>query len=150
MKNDHVISGLMEKHKELNKQLDHHNGQVLKYGAAIASVEATIRLYNPEFITNIHTVVRRSRDSRGNRYFKAGEATALILDYLRENKGPQPTTAIVRDIGSLKGVSRETLEEAQWRSFYSSLSKSVLRLSDAGRVRESHRERGVAFWEIAG
>ena len=145
VENDHVISGLMKKREELVTSLEYHGGEVLKFGAAIASVDATIRLYDPEFMPESGPL--RSA-GRSNRHFKTGEAPVLILDYMRDHKGPQPTTEIVRHIAAIKGVNRDTLTEHQFQAFYNLLSKTIKRLGTNGTLKESHRVTVVIFWEV--
>lgn len=85
---------------------------------------------------------------RSNKYFKTGEAPVLILDYMRDHKGPQPTIKIVRHIAAIKGVNRDTLTEHQFQAFYNLLSKTIKRLGTNGTLKESHRVTVVIFWEV--
>ena len=114
MENEHVLSGLLRKREELTRELDRHNAEALKCDASIAALEATIRLYNPDYVPSVNV---NRRVARSNRYFQTGEAPGLILDYMREHsaKGPVANTAIIKHIAALKGVSRDAVKSTNIR-----------------------------------
>lgn len=101
MKYDHVISGLMAKRDELSKQLLYLRTELSKAEQSVVNVDATIKLYDPEFIPESDY---NRRPSKINRYFRQGEASMLVLDFFRDNPGTQATTAIVNHLAACKGI----------------------------------------------
>lgn len=100
MAESHVVSGLVTKRSELAGLLDHHRKEIERLDGALAHIDATIKLFAPEYDLR---GIGRKQYRRYSRLFKKGECYRLSLDTLRESGGKATTAAIAAKIVTEKG-----------------------------------------------
>jgi len=91
MAETHVISALVVKRSELAGLVDHHRKEVVRLLQDVKLLDATIRLFEPEFSTDL---IKPKRHHKKNVFFKHGEGGRAVLDILREAGKPLSTNAI--------------------------------------------------------
>lgn len=98
----HVVSGLIAKRAEIAGLIDHHLQEARRIGAELQHLDATIRLFAPDY--DMRTV-RSKQYRRKNMHFKPGECGRLILDVLRECVAPISTETLAISVMGKKRLS---------------------------------------------
>lgn len=83
MAQPHVVTALVEKRSELAGLVEFHRREITRIGADLANLNATIKIFAPDF--NLAGIgVKRVRISKGGgfKHFKQGESQTLVLDLL--------------------------------------------------------------------
>jgi len=91
MAEPHVISALVAKRSELAGLVDHHKKEVVRLSQDVKLLDATIRLFEPDYRIQ---AIKTKRRQKKNNFFKHGEAHRMILDMLRESGKPLSTKEI--------------------------------------------------------
>ena len=104
MAETHVISALVAKRSELAGLVEHHRKEVARLLQDVKLLDATIRLFEPEFSTDL---IKAKRHHKKNVFFKHGEGGRAILDILREAGKPLSTNAITTAAMAKNGISGE-------------------------------------------
>jgi len=89
------VSGLVAKRSELAGLIDHHRKELERLDGALAHIDATIKLFSPEYDLR---GIKRKQYRRYSRLFKKGECYRLSLDTLREAGGKATTAAIAAKV----------------------------------------------------
>jgi hypothetical protein len=94
MAEPHVISALTAKRSELAGIIAHHRKEITRLSTEVNALDATIKLFDPEYRIN---AIRPKRYHRRNDFFKNGEAQKLLLDIIRQAGNPISTVAIAEE-----------------------------------------------------
>ena len=155
MAQPHVVTALVEKRSELAGLVEFHRREITRIGADLANLNATIKIFAPDF--NLAGIgVKRVRIGKGGgfkhfkhfKHFKQGESQTLVLDLLRVAEQPLTVAMLAAQIIANKG-----LEDAQdvRISIQRTLSGTLRRLKERGFVVETGKDRDglTVFWRIA-
>ena len=149
MTQPHVVTALVEKRSELAGLVEFHRREITRIGADLANLNATIKIFAPDF--NLAGIgVKRVRIGKGGgfKHFKQGESQTLVLDLLRVAEQPLTVAMLAAQIIANKG-----LEDAQdvRISIQRTLSGTLRRLKERGFVVEAGKDRDglTVFWRIA-
>lgn len=78
MAETHVISALVAKRSELAGLVDHHRKEIARLLQDVKLLDATIRLFEPEFSTDL---IKAKRHHKKNVFFKHGEGGRVYITY---------------------------------------------------------------------
>jgi hypothetical protein len=97
----HVMNALTTKRGELVGEIEDRRRQVKQLGEELAHLEATMRLFDPQWVRDRMPVRRRS----GRRqFFRSGECQRLVLEALREAETAISEEALVAALLRAKGL----------------------------------------------
>lgn len=85
MADSHVVTGLVDKRREVAGVIDHHRQEMLRMADAQAHLDAAIKLFAPELDLR---AVRAKEHRARNPFFLSGQAPRFILDTLWEASAP--------------------------------------------------------------
>ena len=107
-----VVSGLIAKHAELARQIQHFQTMIQRLAADLKHLDATIKLFSPEFYLR---TVRAKEHRERNQYFKQGECPRMTLNILRESGGALTSRQIAEAMLQRKGLESnvEMIEQLQ-------------------------------------
>jgi hypothetical protein len=97
----HVMKALTTKRGELVGEIEDRRRQVKQLGEELAHLEATMRLFDPQWALDRMPVRRRGRRRQ---FFRAGECQRLVLDALREAETAIPEDVLVATLLRAKGL----------------------------------------------
>lgn len=148
MSESHVVSGLAAKHEELAGLIEHHMQEIRCLDADLKHLDATIKLFAPDFDLRTLKVKRVPKPRMGGfKVFKPGESHRLILDALRNAERPLLTADIIGWI-----VQKKKLDDGpELRAvMLRTVTGSLRRLEDRGLVRGAEVGHGRALaWMLA-
>ena len=143
MAESHVLSGLVAKRSELAGEAEHCRQELQRLAAALGHLDATIRLFDPDYDLG---GIRPRQRRRGHRWFGPGECQRLVLEVLRDAAGPLSDQGVAVAVATRKGV--QDRPEA-----LAALQKTTLavlrRLAGKGAVRARGLVGGERAWEGA-
>ena len=149
MAQPHVVNALVEKRAELAGLVEFHRKEISRIGSDLANLNATIKIFAPDF--NLAGIgVKRISTGRagGFKHFKQGESHTLVLDMLRVAAKPLTIAMLTTQI-----IERKGLEETQELrlSIQRTLSGTLRRLRDRGFLVEAGKDRDglSSFWQLA-
>ena len=113
--NTYALPALKEKRAMIAGRVISLKKQIKKHHAELASLDATIALFDPTY--RIGTI-KPKRTHRRAKLFKLGELGRLIIDALRRAETPQDTGQVVAAVtaASGQGTANEALMVATVRS----------------------------------
>ena len=88
MAETHVISALTSKRSELAGLVAFHSKEIGRIAEEVKALDATIKLFEPEYRINS---IKPKRYQRKSQFFKHGEDHKLVLEILRDAKVPIST-----------------------------------------------------------
>lgn len=141
-----VVSALVERRREIMRELVYLQGEARRCEEAIGHIDATIKLVDPAF--NLEEV-KPKKPVTWDEIFRPGEAPVLALEVLREAQKPLSTIDITkallakRDEPDLTRHQFETLNRKISAGLNSKFRQGVIR--KAGRVQGSNR---AVIWEL--
>lgn len=141
MVESHVVSGLVAKCGELAGEVDHHRRELHRLAEGLGHLDATIRLFDPNY--ELGAVAVSKRGAR-HQWFGPGECQRLVLEALRDAVEPLSARALARTLVVGKGLedSRDVLAAVQKTAL------AVLRrLVAKGVVRSKALTDGTRVWE---
>lgn len=141
MAESHVITALVSKHSELAGQIKHYQQQIEQLKHDLGHVEATIKVFEPEY--DLRTVTPK-RISGNARIFKARECQVMVLDVLRMAPEPMTTTAIADKVQQSKQAPDEHLKQLR-----NTVATKLRQAQKAGQIQKSGNEGLNALWAIA-
>lgn len=143
MAESHVVTGLVEKRREIAGVIEHHRKEMERLAGDLAHVDATIRLFAPEL--DLRTLRPKEHRER-NAFFRPGEAPRFILDSLREAATPLTCRALGERAVAALGLDAgaEVLEALQ-----KSLNGAIKTLVGRGTLVEGPRAGSSRTWCIA-
>lgn len=95
MAESHVVSGLIAKRADMAGMIGHHKKEMERLMGALGHLDATIKLFAPEF--DLRTV-RAKEHRKRNQYFRPGECQRLVLEIFRDARGPLSSRQIAEQI----------------------------------------------------
>src|SRR3984893_18922548 len=101
MAEPHVVSALRTKRAEISGYIADRERKINRQRAALANVDATIKLFSPG--TNPDAIPPK-RPYRRTRYFARNELSRLTQDALRTASGPLTATGIAAAVMQAKGM----------------------------------------------
>ena len=149
MAESHIVSGLVAKHAELAGLIQFHQAEIERVAADLHHVDATLKLFSPEFdLRSLGTKRVRKSSMGGFKRFKSQESYTWVLDQLREAAQPLTTGAMAEQIIIVKGL--EDSKELRV-SIQRTLTGTLRRLEKRGLVKDTGRAgNGLsALWQLA-
>ncbi len=141
MGHTYALSGLVSKRAEMAGLIEHHQKEIERLRQGIYQLDATIRIFDPNYrIRSIKTKEYR----RYSRIFKKGECYRLCLDALRRAGQVMSTTLITEII-----MHKKELPPEQQATVTDSVN-NALRFAERREIVRRVGMDGVAIlWEIA-
>jgi hypothetical protein len=139
----YTVKELFDKRAEIAGQIVQAEKQVRQLRADLAHVEATIRILRPG--TELPKIVPRRVEFRP-RYFKRGQLTRLIRDYLRDHAGEAVAVAEIMPAA----IGDRNLNSAEYRRVEIVVYEALKKLAKRGTVRQDGIGPKVARWRLAG
>ena len=97
----HVVSALVAKRGELAGQAQLCHQELQRLAAELGHLDATIRLFAPEYDLG---GIRPRKRRRGQRWFAPGECQRLVLEVLRDADGPLSDQGVAEAVAARKGL----------------------------------------------
>ena len=146
--NQPVVAALLKKREEIKTSLVKHEREVTDLRSALRTCEAAIRLYKPDHELPVYGTNRRARGP--NRFFKPGEVSMLIQDFMREWSGEESphSNDIIYSLAELKGIQYEKLEEATRVSFYKAVARGLSYGAKRGWLVLDFKRDGMNYWRL--
>ena len=149
MTQPHVVTALVEKRSELAGLVEFHRREITRIGADLANLNATIKIFAPDF--NLAGIgVKRVRIGKGGgfKHFKQGESQTLVLDLLRVAEQPLTVAILAAQIIEAKGLEDT---DAVRTSIQRTLSGTLRRLKERSIVVEAGKGTDglTVFWQLA-
>lgn len=141
MTESHVTSGLVAMRSEIAGLLDHHQKEVQRLVSDLVHLDATIKLFSPDFNLN---EIKRKQYRQYSRLFKQGDCYRLCLDALRNAAGPISTAAITDEI-----MARMGLQEEHRKTVIDSVNNSLRYAEKGGIVCRSGKDGLSIIWNLA-
>ena len=140
---DYVVSGLVKRRAELAGEADALKGRLAQIGADLGHLDATIRLFDPDF----DLAAIRPRRVRAADTAKRGEMSRSVLGVLREAAGPMTTASVVEAVMTASGTDGQDRKAAARMA--NRVGLALRRQERNGAVRSERREGRVMAWEVA-
>lgn len=140
MAESHVISGLIAKRSELTGLVDHYHKELEHLGNNLAHIDATIKLFSPDF--NLGTI-KRKHYRQYSRIFKHGECYRLALEALRDANGAISTVMIADGI-----MKRMALQEEQRKTVVDSVNNSLRYAEKANLICRDGMDKLSILWKL--
>jgi hypothetical protein len=140
---DYVVAGLVKRRAELAGEADALRARLAQIAADLGHLDATIRLFDPDF----DLAAIRPRRVRAADTAKRGEMSRSVLGVLREAVGPMTTAEVVAAVmvaSRMDGQDRKAAARMANR-----VGLALRRQERNGTVRSERREGRAVVWEIA-
>ena len=137
----YTLTELFNKRAELAGLIVQAEKQVRQLRADLAHVEATIRILRPG--TELPKIVPRRVEFRP-RYFKRGQLTRLIRDYLRDHVAEAVAVADIMPAA----VGDRTLNSVEYRRVEIVVYEALKKLAKRGTVRQTGQGAKSAYWQL--
>ena len=142
MEHEHVLSALVRKRGELAGEAEALRGRLEQIGANLGHVDATIRLFDPEYaLSSI-----RSKRPRGPDVARPGEMSRLVLGVLREATEPLPTPEIAARLMAGRGMDQGSRSAV--RNVTKRVGMALGHQEQRGMVRSQAEPGRVLLWEV--
>jgi hypothetical protein len=138
----YTLTELFDKRSELAGLIIQAEQQARALRADLAHVEATIRILRPGI--DLPKIVPRRVQYRP-RYFKRGQLTRLILDYIREHEG---TVMTVADIMPLVLADR-VLSHAERLRIRTTVQQALHKLARRGTIQQIEPQGRTLRWRLS-
>ena len=139
MSTNPIISGLLDKKKEILDSIEGYEALIKKARLNLSVLDQTIALFDESY-------TKTSTRRMSHRYFETGEAKKLILDVLKSSDVPLKTNEIALRVAETKGISLDN--EAQQQNFQKTIIASLSTIEASGLVERLGREGLVLIWRI--
>ncbi len=139
MSSNPIISGLLDKKKEILDSIEGYEALIKKARLNLSVLDQTIALFDESY-------TKTSTRKMSHRYFETGEAKKLILDVLKSSDVPLKTNEIALRVAETKGISLDN--EAQQQNFQKTIIASLSTIETSGLVERLGREGLVLIWRI--
>ena len=142
MAETHVISALTSKRSELAGLVAFHSKEIGRIAEEVKALDATIKLFEPEYRINS---IKPKRYQRKSQFFKHGEAHKLVLEILRDAKVPISTLVIAEEAQRRKGLA---IDDKVLPAFKASIGGVLARQRTQGLITEIGKDtnaRGQVF-----
>ena len=145
---DHTLSGLVAKRAEIAGQITQTRASLRQLIADLDHVDAAIRIFDPEF--DIEGIRPRAPAALFPVSFR-GEFVRIILDMMREAKGPVTTKEIALHV--MRGRGLNTTDDAMVALFCRRTRGLLYHYRDRGMIRgiqgNEPGRRHFNWWELA-
>ena len=135
----HSLTELFDKRAELAGEILQAEKRARQLRADLAHVEATIRILRPGI--DLPKVVPKRVEYRP-RYFKRGELTRLILDYIREHAGQSITVADILPLA----IGERSLSQAERASVATTIHQALHKIAKRGTIERIASEGRMVRW----
>lgn len=143
MKNEHVISGLVEKRRDLVSRIDQAQMALRQYMIDLDALDATIRLFAPDLnLEKIKAKAPPVKHAAGK-----GEIVAAILGTLRESQAPVSTYDLTLHVMAQRGMN--TTDKKLVAMMRKRVGSALRHHRRAGLVRSSKGPDKFNAWEVA-
>jgi hypothetical protein len=139
----YTLTELFSKRAEIAGLIVQAEKQVRQLRADLAHVEATIRILRPG--ADLPKLVPRRVEFR-SRYFKRGQLTRLIRDYLRDHAGEAVAVADIMPVA----IADRSLNSIEYRRVEIVVYEALKKLAKRGTVRQAGTGPKLARWRLAG
>lgn len=141
MAETHVISALVNKRSELSGLMTHYKKELSRLGEEVKTLDAAIKLFEPDYELDC---IKTKQFKRKNSFFKHGECSRMMLNYLRVATSPLSTQDLTLKVITDKGLELSPNDQKALRmTIYSTLSLQAKK----GLIRMDKAE-GSALWEL--
>jgi hypothetical protein len=140
MAESHVISGLVAKRADLSGLVAHHRQEVARLQADLQHLDATIKLFEPDF--NLKSIKSKQVRQR-SQYFERGEGQRLVLESLRLIGQPALLSVIAQQVATFKAF-----DTAELPAIEHSLDSILRRAETAGLVIRLSRDSHGTVWGL--
>lgn len=121
MAETHVISALVDKRSEVAGLLIHHQKEIERLASEVKTLEAAIKLFEPDYELE---AIKAKQFKRKNSFFKHGECSRMMLNYLRIATTPLSTQELTFKVIHDKRLQLSQKEKkALQMTIYSTLSE---------------------------
>ena len=140
MAGSHVVSGLVAKRGELAGEVEHYRRELHRLAEALGQVDATIRLFDPNYDLGAIAVSKRG----GHQWFGAGECQAWSWNPCAMPSSRCRLAPLARALVARKGLedSREVVAAVQ-----KTAAAVLRRLVAEGVVHRQALANGTQVWE---
>ena len=139
MSTNPIISGLLDKKKEILGSIEGYEALIKKARLNLSVLNQTIALFDESY-------TKTSARKMPHRYFETGEAKKLILDVLKSSDVPLKTNEIALRIAEIKGVLLS--DEAQQQNFQKTIISSLSTIEASGLVQRVGKDGLMIIWKI--
>lgn len=141
---DHVLPALVKRRAELAGDLDKLQGQLQQLHADLASLDAVIRQFDPDYrLATIRPKYRRAATAAEH-----GSISRTVLDMLRRAPGPMSAKAMAQQIIAERGLNAG--DRALARAMAKRVDMALRYQRTNGMVREVQGDSAIVGWTIAG
>lgn len=141
MAETHVISALVNKRSELSGLITHYKKELSRLGEEVKILDAAIKLFEPDYELE---GIKTKQFKRKNNFFKHGECSRMMLNYLRVATSSLSTQDLTLKVITDKGLELSTNDQKALRmTIYSTLSEQ----SKKGCL-AMHKEHGQVTWSV--
>lgn len=141
MAETHVISALVNKRSEISGLITHYKKELSRLGEEVKTLDAAIKLFEPDYELE---GIKTKQFKRKNIFFKHGECSRMMLNYLRVATSPLSTQGLTLKVITDKGLELSPNDQKALRmTIYSTLSIQAKR----GLV-EMIKVEGNALWQL--
>jgi hypothetical protein len=138
----YTLTELFDKRSELAGLILQAELRARQLRADLAHVEATIRILRPGI--ELPKVVPKRVEYRP-RYFKRGELTRLILDYIRQHAGEPITVADILPLA----VGDRSLSQAERASVATTIHQALHKIAKRGTIERITSEGRAVRWKLS-
>lgn len=143
MAESHVLSGLVKKRAILDGELDYYQKEVVNLKKAIAALDATILIFEPEYNTR---TIQKVKKIGNNRFFDRNTRSKTIYEVLRDSHGACLT---VEEIASeVVAVRQLTLDLLERNALERTLLEGLNKMKTKGTVREASKVNGESRFAL--
>lgn len=147
MSESHVVLGLVAKRSELAGQYQQHQEAMQELSAAISSIDASIKLFNPNY--DLRTI-KIKVPKHTTKWLNHGEAGRFVLDTLRTASTPLSTRQLGEAMVKYKGLAVNGPKE--WDLALKPILGAAQRLERKGAIKMVGRADGpgnrAMLWQI--
>jgi hypothetical protein len=139
---DYVLAGLTKRRAELAGEADTLRARLAQIGADIGHLDATIRLFDPDY----NPAAIRPKRPRGPDVARPGEMSRFVLGVLREAAEPVPTPAIAARLMAERGMDGQ--DRKLVRQTMKRIAATLRHQGQRGTVRSQPGPGRVVVWEV--
>lgn len=140
---DHVVSGLVRRRAELAGEADALKGRLARIATDLGHLDATIRLFNPDYDLG---AIRPKRVRVGDAASR-GEMSRAVLRVLRQTAEPMTTAAVVAEVMTGRGTDAQDRKAVGL--MMGRVGMALRRQERNGAVRGERRIGQAVVWEVA-
>lgn len=141
MAETHVISALVNKRSELSGLITHYKKELSRLSEEVKTLDAAIKLFEPDYELE---GIKTKQFKHKNNFFKHGECSRMMLNYLRVTTSPLSTQDLTLKVMMDKDLELSPTDQKALRmTIYSTLSPQAKK----GLIRMDKAD-GSSLWEL--